>query len=252
MRHSLMLLVVVLGCALFAANARAQAPAEPPTYTFIIERTIPRAMWEDWEKFAQEKYRPVLEKLMADGTIVSWGLFATVVHVDGSPTHGSWMEAPSIESMHKALAELGKLPNPIMASPNVTHRDRWLHSQVRHARTSSGSNAFLWINNTHVQIGKGDQYRELFVNFLKPIADDLVSKGTMSMFALTNETIHTADPYQVFYFYLFSGPDGQDKFYAGLNDMEKKNAFFADAVNATEVEAPHRDYLARVTAYAIK
>jgi hypothetical protein len=247
-----MLLVVVLVCASFAASVRAQAPAEPQTYTVIIERTIPRAMWEDWEKFAQEKYRPVLEKLMADGTIVSWGLFTTVVHVDGGPTHGSWFEARNIESIHKAIAELGKLPNPIMASPNVTHRDRWLHSQARHARTSSGSNAFLWINNTHLQIGKGDEYRELWVKFLKPIADDLISNGTMAMAALTNETIHTADPYQVFDFYLFSGPDGQDKFYAGLNDMEKKNAFFGDAVNATEVEAPHRDYLARVTAYAIK
>lgn len=231
---------------------RAQTPAEPQTYTFVIERTIPRAMWADWETFAEQKYKPVLEKLMADGTIASWGLFTTWLHVDGYPTHGSWIEARNIESIHKAIAELGKLPNPIMSSPNVTHRDRLLHSQVRRARAASGSNAYLWVNNTHLQTGKGDQYRTLFEKFLKPVLDELVSSGAMVSYALTNETVHTADPYQVFDVYLFTGPDGQDKFYAGLSDMEKKNAFFADAVNATEIEAPHRDYVARVTSYSVK
>lgn len=237
---------------LLSSAARAQAPAEPQTYTFVIERTIPRAMWAEWDTFAEQKYRPVLEKLLAEGTIVSWGLYTTVVHVAGYPTHGSWIETTDIASIHKAIAELGKIPNPIMSAPQVRHRDYLLHSRLRGARAAAGTNGYLWVNNTHLQAGKSDQYRGLYEKFVKPILVDLIADRTLVLFAMEGETIHTDDPSQIFDVYFFAGPEGQDKLYAAIGEMEKKNPTFADSLNATEVEPPHRDYLARVTSYAVK
>jgi hypothetical protein len=250
-RFAVFFLIVALAMAI-APAARAQTPAEPQTYTFVIERTIPRAMWGDWDAFAEQKYRPVLEKLMAEGTIVSWGLYTTIVHAPGYPTHGSWFETANIANIHKAIAELGKIPNPIMASPNVTHRDFLLHSRLRHSRTASGTNGYLWVNNTHLQPGKGDEYLALYKKFIEPLLVDLISDRTMISVAVDGETIHTADPSQIFDVYFFTGPEGQDKLYASIGEMESKNTAFAGALNATEVEPPHHDYLARVTAYAVK
>ena len=245
-RLALMLTILSLATAIpRAAQAQAPAAAEPQTYTFVIQRTIPRSQWAEWETFNEQKYRPVLEKLMADGLIVSWGMFTTLVHVDGYPTHGSWIEAADLASIYKALAELDKLPSP-------THRDYLLHSQLRHARPASGTNGYLWVNNTHLQPGKGGQYRGLYERFVKPLLDELVGNGAMVLYAMQNETIHTEDPSQIFDVYFFAGPEGQDKLYAALGDMEKKNTFFSDALDATEVGPPHRDYLARVTRYAVK
>ena len=107
--------VTLLGAPLAAL---AQTPPEPSTYTYVSEWTIPRAQWADWEAFGEKNARPIFEKLMADGTIQSWGLYVTTLHVEGYPTHGSWFETADIASVYKVLAALAKLPaNPIMNSP---------------------------------------------------------------------------------------------------------------------------------------
>jgi hypothetical protein len=233
--------------------ARAQAPAEPQAYTYVSEWTLPRAQWSDWEAFGEKDVRPIFEKLMANGAIQSWGLYTTTLHVDGYPTHGSWFETADIASVYRALAALAKLPpNPIMNSPDAKHRDFLLHSQVRRKRAASGTNGYLWVNNTHLQPGKTPQYRALYEQFLKPVLDALVADGTLVMYAMDNETMHTDNPSQIFDVYFFAGPDGQDKLYAAILEMEKKNTTFADALNATEVGPPHRDYIARVLTYGVK
>jgi hypothetical protein len=253
MYKRIVFVLLLFACALaLPSTAGAPATAEPQTYTFVIERTIPRAMWADWETFAEQKYKPALETLMTDGTVVSWGLYTTVVHAPGYPTHGSWIETKDIASIHKAIAELGKIPNPVMSSAQVTHRDYLLHSRLRGARAAMGTNGYLWVNNTHLQPGKGDQYRALYERNVKPILADLLADRTLVLYAMQGETIHTDDPSQIFDVYVFAGPEGQDKLYAAIGEMEKKNPTFADSLNATEVEPPHRDYLARVTAYAVQ
>ncbi len=247
----------IFALALFAGwvppSVSAQTQAEPLPYVYVSQWTIPRAQWAEFETYADKSVRPVFEKLMADGTLQSWGLYATAVHVEEYPTHGAWFQAASIADVMKALAELSKLPaNPIVNAPTSKHRDYLLHAQMTRWRTASGSNGLLWVNNTHLQPGKGSDYRALYGKFVKPVLDGLLADGTLVLYGMEGETIHTADPSQIFLVYFFSSPDGLDKLYAAIGAMEEKNTTFAAALGATEVGPPHRDYLARVLSYAVK
>lgn len=52
------------------------APAEkPPIYTYVAEWSVPRAQWADMDKNADAE-KPLMEKMVADGTIVSYGTYS--------------------------------------------------------------------------------------------------------------------------------------------------------------------------------
>jgi len=60
--------------------ALAQQQEEPPTFTFVSEWAVPRAQWADWIAYTDKNLKPIFDKLLADGTIISWGTYVTIVH----------------------------------------------------------------------------------------------------------------------------------------------------------------------------
>src|SRR4051794_10866784 len=103
-----LLFCVVLGVA--SPVAAQAAPAEKPTmYTYVAEWSVPRAQWGEMEKNADAE-RPLMEKLVGDGTIVSYGVYSYILHTEGEPTHGSWFQATSEGNLLKALEAIYAQP----------------------------------------------------------------------------------------------------------------------------------------------
>src|SRR5579863_851226 len=68
---------LVLFCtAPVGAQMKAQKPA---VYTYVAQWSIPRAQWSDMAKM-QQSNTALLDKLVADGTLVSYGAYEAAVH----------------------------------------------------------------------------------------------------------------------------------------------------------------------------
>ena len=79
-RFLIVLGVVCLLLGLSGAAKAQQQAAESAVYTYVAEWAVPRAQWNvlvaNWEKNS----KPILEKMSANGTLVGWGAYSTVIH----------------------------------------------------------------------------------------------------------------------------------------------------------------------------
>jgi hypothetical protein len=250
---------LVLATLLLAISAplvsRAQQQ-EPPTYTMVSEWVIPRAQWTEYEAFIKKNTQPVLEKFQADGTILSWGMYATVVHQEERETHGSWFETSSLANIQKVLADIAKLaPNPIINT--VKHHDFLLRAPLRRSRAASASTGYLLVNSTQLQPGKGQEWRALFDKYNKPVYDELLANGTISAYWVHVEQVHTDDPGRRYVVYVVPNADGLDKVGAAFQAAGQKRGAEANqavgrAFTDVSVAGAHRDYFARIINYGQK
>jgi hypothetical protein len=232
--------------------ASAQMQQEPPNFVYVSEWAIPRAQWADWTASNEKNTKPIFDKLMADGTIIAYGFYTSIVHDESGITHGSWYEATSLAGIEKVSAEIAKLgPNPI-ANAATKHRDYLLRTSLRRAKAASGKDGYLWVNSTQLQPGKAQEWRALFDKYVKPVFDDMLANGTLLLYELEGEQVHTDNPNSIFIVYMAPSADGLDKFFSAVTGIVAKNPLLGDAIGAVTVPAAHRDYYARVNHYAQK
>src|SRR5690349_193120 len=107
MRFTTILTIVALAlCLTDTAPVHAQMNAQKPaTYTYVAQWSIPRAQWGDMAKM-QQANTTVLDRLVTDGTLVSYGLYETAVHEPKAPTHGNSFQANSMAGIFKAVDAL--------------------------------------------------------------------------------------------------------------------------------------------------
>jgi len=245
-------LTVFAALVLVPLVASAQIAPEPPTFTFVSEWAIPRAQWKEWTESNEKNVKPILDKLMADGTIIGYGLYTTFVHDESGITHGSWFETTSLAAVDKVLTEIIKLPPNPIANAATKHRDYLTRSSLRRIKAASGKDGYLWVNYTQLQPGKGAGWRALFDKLVKPIFDELLGNGTLQAYWIEGEQVHTQDQNGVFLVLLFPNADAMDKYFATLQKMIAQNPGVGDLLSGVTVGSAHRDYLARVLHYANK
>ena len=73
------LLVFVLAVMLVPA-ALPQMESTPIVYTYVSQFQVPRANWAAYSEDTEKSFVPVVQKSLADGTILSWSTFEQVVH----------------------------------------------------------------------------------------------------------------------------------------------------------------------------
>jgi hypothetical protein len=68
------------------ACAQDEPKEKPPMYSYVAFSNIPRAQWADMDKnnAADQK---ILEKALADGSVVGYGYDLTLVHTPDGTTH---------------------------------------------------------------------------------------------------------------------------------------------------------------------
>lgn len=237
--------------------ALAQQQEEPPTFTFVSEWAIPRTQWPEYQAAREKNTKPIFDKMLADGTIISWGMYVTVVHDESGITHGTWYETTSIAALERVLGELIKLTPSPMQLAATKHRDYLLRSPLRRSKAASGSNGYLWVSANQVQPGKGQEWREMFDKYSKPVYDELLANGTILAYWIDVEQVHTDNPGWRYVVYLTPNADALAKVNAAFEGAGQKRG--ADANRGISrsfaditVAGVHRDYFARVTHYAQK
>lgn len=229
--------------------AYAQQP-EQPTYTFVAEWNVPRAQWAEFTSFWEKNAKPVLDRHIADGTLIEWGTTAAAVHTDEGPTHGAWWSAATIAGTQRVLAELLKIP-PSPAKAGARHRDYLLRSLVYRMRPGAASSGFLYLSYTQVQPGKGGQWRERWDKHMKPTYERLLADGTIAGYGIDVEHVHTGSAGGRYSWVFVPNAEGLDKLEAAFEADRRSltpeaGRGVAAAFAEVTVADSHRDRLERI------
>lgn len=248
--------LVVVCLALLAPGAAQAQQAQPDTFTFVALWNVPREQWDAFTANFEKNTRPELDRLVANGTLNGWGSFAAVVHDPEDYTHGVWFSAGSIAGIERARGELIKLPTaPGQAA--AKHRDYFLRSLIRSTRATAPASGYLLVASSVVKPGMGQQWREAWEKYNKPVYDDLVKNGTITMYDVEVEQVHTTDAGLRYIVYVTPNAEGVDKVRAAFaavtqkRSAEERRAIGTQFADMT-VAGAHRDFLAWLSAYTIK
>ena len=243
----------------FAADCVPAAKAQPAqtVYTYVAEYGLPRASWDDFVARWQKVSVPVLDRLVADGSIIEYGASATVVHHEGAPTHSLWWAANTFAGTQRVLAELAKSGPPPAAIPGTTHRDRLLRSVVYRAGKASQTGGFSELSMNVVKPGKAQLWRETYDKYTKPVLEKLFAEGTITGYGVDQEHVHTENLGARFEWIMYPSAEAIDKANAAFAaDREKRTADERSAITAAyrDIFEPgaHRDGLDRVIRWVHK
>jgi hypothetical protein len=246
-----LLCLLIGGAALCAPAMYAQQMQEGPTlYTYVSFWGVPREQWNDMEKNSQEN-RKIFEKLVADGTLVSWGSEAIVVHQDDGMTHGDWFQSTSLTGIMKTLDALraGAQASPLL---NAKHHDALMRTVIHGGKTASLKSGFLQVGFWRTKPGMDAEWIALVRKHIQPMLDDMVADGSMTMYNIDSEQIHTTAPGFHAVAIVVPNEASLDKLVAALPALLAKNPTIGPALGALVEEDAHRDILGRIIAYQHK
>ena len=92
-------------CAIPSGAQMSEVKEKPPMYSYVADWQIPRAHWADMAS-ANSADKAILDKAMADGTIVGYGNDEVLVHQPDGATHDNWWSAMSMAGLIKVLDQL--------------------------------------------------------------------------------------------------------------------------------------------------
>ena len=233
--------------AVLAAPARAQdEPKEkPPMYSYVGNWNIPRAQWADMEK-SNAADQKILEKAMADGTIVAFGNDMNLVHQPDGSTHDDWWSAMSMAGVLNVLDKFyksGTPTSPVLASA-TKHWDSIYVSRFYNWHSGSYKGAYTRVASYKLKPdAPDDAIEKLSKNLIVPVMEKLLADGTIVEYEIDTEAIHTESPGTFWVVFISPNADGVDKFNAALRDANKMNPMRGPAFDSMVDFTPHRDYL---------
>jgi hypothetical protein len=239
------LLVFVLAVMLVPA-ALPQMEPTPIVYTFVSQFQIPRANWAQYSDDAEKTVVPIMEKLAADGTILSWSTFEQVVHTPDGYTHGAAWSSTSISGLMTVLDDVrkaGPRPGQIAATK---HEDYLMQTTMYHA--GSGTPAYLRVVCSNAKADKPDGYTAMLKKLLVPTFEEQIKKGVATYYGVDEQYVNNSPPSIRCVVITYPNADGMDKWAAAINTTMSKwsPAERAEFAGAT-VPDSRRDIMARVT-----
>ncbi|MGB8591199.1 MAG: hypothetical protein WCA98_00160 [Candidatus Acidiferrales bacterium] len=236
----------VAGIALMPSPAAAQATQD--YYTYVSQWAVPRAQWEAFEK-QEESDISRMKKLVADGTIVAWGNEEIRVHQEDGYTHAEWFTATSRANLMKALEEEWTTATNASFVSTTKHSDLFLHTIAHGGKTVSNATGYLRVGFYQAKPDDADALESLLTKHIKHFFDSAVANGTLLMYNIDEEDIHTSAPGGYNLALLFPDAAAMDKFFADLTADEKADPATGQILASLTVAKDHRDSLGRVTAY---
>jgi hypothetical protein len=228
---------------------QAQAPAageKPPIYIYSADWAVPRAQWGDMEKLDASE-RPLLDKLVADGTLISYGSYSNLIHQEGEFTHGSWFTATSEGNLLKALEAIYAQPSNVLSPVQGAskHWDSILTGSVYNQKPGSYNGYLTW-SVWQVKQGQGQAYANLMKTQFVPVLEKLLAEGTITTYGLLTEDYHTDKVGRAYDFFTVPDAASLDKANKAIDDLIAANPDIMNSRRTMVDTEGHRDYLVRL------
>jgi len=231
------------------ALAQNEVKEKPPMYSYVSFWNIPRAQWADMDK-ADAADQKILEKALADGTIVGFGTDQNLVHQPDGGTHDDWWSAMSMAGILNVLDKFyksGTPTSPVLASA-TKHSDGVFVSRFYNWRPGSYKGAYTRVAYYKLKNDAPDDAVEtLSKNLIVPVLEKLLADGSLIEYEIDTEAIHTEAPGAFWVDIISTGADGLDKLNAALRDAAKMNPLRGAAFESMVDSTAHRDYLSSST-----
>ncbi len=230
-------------------NAFSQmGPGQPIVYTYVSQFQVPRLNWAQYAENTEKSFVPVADKMVADGTILGYSTFETIVHTPDGYTHGAAWTSTSIAGLLKVLDELqkgGPQPGQIAATK---HEDYVMQTSMYTTGGSSGKPAYLRVICQNAKPEKPEGYASELKKYLWPMVEEQFKKGTVSYVGLDSQYVNTMTPSTRCLVINYPNAESMDTWAAAVNaTFNKMSAAERDAFYGSTVTDSRRDMVARIT-----
>ncbi|MGA7909385.1 MAG: hypothetical protein WCA16_18405 [Candidatus Sulfotelmatobacter sp.] len=227
-------------------QAQMAAKSKAPIYTYVAEWEVPRAQWGDMVK-VDEQDRPLLDKLVADGTLVGYGAYTNLIHQEGQPTHGTWFTATSEGNLLKALeaiyAQPGSVTAPVQGASK--HWDQILTGDIYNSKPGTSTGYLTW-SRWELKPGQMRAYTELTKSTFVPALEKLLAEGTITSYGLLTEDYHQGKLGTIYEYFTVPDAASLDKANKAFDDAFSNNPAVGDAMRAVTEPEGHQDFLTRL------
>ena len=234
-------------CILPASAQNAEVKEKPPMYSYLSNWQIPRAHWGDMVK-SDDADRPILDKALADGTIIGYGSDVNLVHRPEGYTHDDWWSSMSMAGLLKVLDQMyssGNADLPVLEA-STKHEDQVLTSRYYNWHSGSYKNAFVQVAFYQLKEHAPDDAVEfLSKNLIAPFLEKLLADGTIVEYEIDTEAIHTDAPGGFAIVWVSTNAEAVDKGNAGLRETMKAQPLGSPAFLSMIDFSKHRDELWR-------
>jgi len=243
-------LVMTAALAVPALAQMSDVKEKPPMYSYVGDWVIPRAQWGDMEKndMADQK---ILDKALANGSIIAYGNDVNLVHTVDGETHDGWWSAMSMAGLLNVLDQFyqsGNATAPVLESA-TKHWDAIYVSRYYNWHAGSWKGAYTHVSTYKLKAdAPDDAVDKLSKSVLVPFFEKLLADGTIHEYEVDTEAIHTDAPGTFAVVYITANAEGLDKVNAALMSSLKANPLIGPAFGSMVDFTPHRDSLARTNA----
>jgi len=253
MSKKIMILLVLLLAVSAVPIALSQMDQAQPVYTFVSQFQVPRGSWAEYSSNTEKSFVPIAEKLVADGTLLSYSTFEAIVHTPEGYTHGSAWSSTSIAGLMKLLDEVRKVgPQPGQLA-STKHEDYLMVSTTHTAPgPASGKAAYLRVICSLAKPDKADDYAAALKKSLWPTFEEQVKKGVATSVALDQQYVINTSSSLRCVVIGYPNADGMDKWSSAVREtLGKMSQADRDAFFGSQVADSRRDFLARITHSAV-
>lgn len=232
-------------CALPASAQNSEVKEKPPMYSYVADWQIPRSHWGDMSR-TEDATRSILDKALANGTIVAYGTDENLVHQADGYTHDEWWSAMSMAALLKVLDQFyssGSNNTPGIDS-STKHFDQILVSRYYNWHPGPYKNAPLQVASYRLKADAPDDATELLSkNLVVPLLEKLLAEGTLVEYEIDMQAVHTEAPGSFAIVWIASNPEAVDKVSAALQAALKAQPLGGPAFVSMVDYSAHRDEL---------
>jgi hypothetical protein len=233
-----------------AAAQTTEVKAKPPMYSYIANWQIPRAHWAEMAEQGATNSK-IMEKDLADGTIVGYGNDENLVHQADGETHDGWWSATSMAGLIKVLDQLAgsssSAPAVLISSTKlwdlifISRYYNWRPGSVRKGYTSVSSYKLK-------ADAPDDAVSTLSKNLVAPLLEKLLADGTIVEYEVDTMAVHTEAPGTFWISYITPNAEGIDKVNAAIQESLKAQPLGGQAFGSMVDFSAHRDELLETNA----
>lgn len=240
-----------LAMSVICAPAQMQESKEKPRmYSYVAFWTIPRAQWAEQAKQTATEGK-MMEKALADGSIVGYGSDQNLIHQPDGATHDTWFSSMSMAGLLNQLDQFYKtgMTTTAVDLSATKHWDGMYVSRFYNWHSGSWKDVYSHVSLYQLKAdAPNDAVETLSKNLFVPILEKSLADGTIHEYEIDTEAIHTQAPGAIWVSYIAANAEALDKVSAAVREAQKASPLGGPAFESMADFAQHRDYLSKTNA----
>jgi hypothetical protein len=228
-----------------AGAQTSEVKEKPALYTYVANWNFPRAQWPEVER-ASVANQKILDKAVADGTIVGYGDEVTLIHQADGTTHDDWWSAMSLAGVLKVLEQFSKAggSSASVLDSATNHFDTVYESRFYNWHPGSWKDGYTYTASYRLKPdAPGSAVETMSKNLIVPLLEKLLADGTLHEYEVDTQAIHTEAPGSFLIVYVAKNAEGLDKVNAALDEALKADPLGGVAFQSMVDLAAHHDDL---------